>query len=224
MLLSNPKMTWQERVWGYRREVGNAIGISTGYFLWHLGQAILLIRQKGTMMLVHGICAMTVVTLGFVRFYPSRMIPESGLTYSQRPFVNYYTPAFLSIEISNVFFNVQRILDFNGMKHTRFRACNRVILLVSWIFFRLLVGSYYTVVMGRDLIAAVREPAPRIPSRYLLTSEALSSKPVIEHLYNVPPLPVWMAVVQLLSFVVLIWQSFHWLKKLLKSGEIERPL
>lgn len=61
-------MTWQERIWGYQSMTGSALGIATGYFVWHLGQEIVHRHIEGWVFVFHGIACLILCVLGFVRF------------------------------------------------------------------------------------------------------------------------------------------------------------
>jgi len=55
-------LTAQERILGYHKETANVLAISTGYFCFHLLEA----WAHGPFMVLHGICALFAVSLGFV--------------------------------------------------------------------------------------------------------------------------------------------------------------
>lgn len=61
-------MGWRNRVWGYTGGGGMIQGLAAGYFLWDLGVCMRYLRVFGWGLLAHGVAALVVFSLGFVRF------------------------------------------------------------------------------------------------------------------------------------------------------------
>lgn len=59
-------MTWGERIWGYQSVTGSALGIATGYFIFHLGEALVHMHIQGSIFVYHGIACLVLCVLGFV--------------------------------------------------------------------------------------------------------------------------------------------------------------
>ncbi|RDW88161.1 hypothetical protein BP6252_00193 [Coleophoma cylindrospora] len=191
-------MTWQERIWGYQSMTGSALGIATGYFLWHLGQEIVHRHIEGWIFVFHGAACLVLCALGF------------------RPFALCYCPAFLIMEFPNIFLNIQKFLDKNGLRQSTLRTYNRYALLTTYLFGRLIPGIYFQALMSRDIFNALQQKDPKIPGTYLLQ---LTEPAHLEStdLYSVPPLPAWLAIIQLLSISLLNLQGLYWFGKLLRS-------
>lgn len=120
------------------------------------------------------------------------------------------------MEFPNVFLNIQKFLDKNGLRNSAVRAYNRYVLLATYLCGRLIPGIYFQVLMSRDIVKAIQQNDPRIPGTYLLRSaETAHQEPTI--LYSVPGLPAWLAVIQLSSITLLNLQGLYWFSKLLRS-------
>ncbi|RDW95260.1 hypothetical protein BP5796_01023 [Coleophoma crateriformis] len=120
------------------------------------------------------------------------------------------------MEFPNIFLNIQKFLDKNGLRTSMLRTYNRYVLLTTYLFGRLIPGIYFQALMSRDIFNALQQKDPKIPGTYLLqlTEQAHMESTA---LYSVPPLPAWLAIIQLSSISLLNLQGLYWFGKLLRS-------
>lgn len=62
-------MDWRGRIWGYTGAGGLVQAFAMGYFLWDLMASVVHLDSLGWSSLIHAICALLVVGIGFVSFY-----------------------------------------------------------------------------------------------------------------------------------------------------------
>lgn len=71
-LLSHPEfrdgLTPNEMALGYHKETARVLAVSMGYFVYHLIDAWIQIRHHGINMVLHAVCALFAVSLGYVSF------------------------------------------------------------------------------------------------------------------------------------------------------------
>ncbi|KAH8811665.1 putative polyketide synthase [Xylogone sp. PMI_703] len=199
LLTNDPQndMTWQERIWGYQKSTGLALGLCTGYFLFHLFETVIHAKIQGTIFVYHAIACLLLTGIGF------------------RPLALCYTPVFLMMEVPNIFLNIQKFLDKNNLYDSQIRTLNRYALITTYLLFRTIPGAYYQILISRDFLRAIREVDPKIPASYLLTpptSRITSADSAM--LYSVPPVPVLLAAVQVIALTALNGQGLYWFSQI----------
>lgn len=59
-------MTWKERIWGYESRTGAVLGAAIGYFIFHLGEAIIHMHLQGPIFVFHGAACVVLCGVAFV--------------------------------------------------------------------------------------------------------------------------------------------------------------
>lgn len=66
------RMDWKGRIWGYTGAGGLVQAFAMGYFLWDVMVSIVHLKALGLSSLIHAICALAVVGIGFVSLFPCK--------------------------------------------------------------------------------------------------------------------------------------------------------
>ena len=62
-------LTAQERILGYHPQTARVLAISMGYFVFHLGESWVHRHIYGRIMVVHAVCVLSAIMLGFVGLF-----------------------------------------------------------------------------------------------------------------------------------------------------------
>ncbi|KAI8893995.1 TLC domain-containing protein [Globomyces pollinis-pini] len=117
------------------------LAISTGYFLWDTLISITYVSESGVAMVLHGASCFTVFFLTF------------------QPYTHSFGKTFLLFEVSTIFLNIHWFCDKTGRSGSTLQWINGMCLLASFLFFRLIWGTYsmieYIIIgyMARDQVA-----------------------------------------------------------------------
>jgi hypothetical protein len=122
-------------------------------------------------------------------------------------------------ELPNIFLNFQRQLDNSGRKKTWYRAINRVILLSTYVIFRLGQGSISIFQMAYDMFLTQQDRHPKLGAQYIVPSLLRVGS---EEVQEVRRLPVLLAMIQLGSMAFLHFQGFYWFSKILLKGDLRK--
>ncbi|PQE07490.1 hypothetical protein CJF30_00007226 [Rutstroemia sp. NJR-2017a BBW] len=197
-------MDWRGRLWGYTGAGGIVQAFSAGYFLWDLGVNIVHFDILGWSSMLHAICALGLVSLGF------------------RPFANYYGLNFVLYELPTPSWNIHWFCDKLNMTGSRIQLYNGIILMVTFFLCRLVWGPYQLINLYIDIWTAFQ--GPTFGDGYLATVLAILLYPEMEILqsFRFAPLlregfflPVWLAGVYLGTNVILIWLNCYWFGKMI---------
>ncbi|TEY50706.1 hypothetical protein BOTCAL_0274g00050 [Botryotinia calthae] len=192
-------MDWRGRIWGYTGAGGLVQAFAMGYFLWDLMASIVHLDALGWSSLIHAICALLVVGIGF------------------RPFANYYGLNFVLYELSTPFLNIHWFFDKFNMTGSKAQLYNGIVLLVTFFSCRLVWGVYQSARLYHDLWSsfhtsrAITAPEPRFSGgsewelfRFLEESKELS-------------LPTWLAWGYLATNTILTLLNFYWFNQMISA-------
>jgi hypothetical protein len=98
--------------------------IACGYFLWDIFTSIYFAKYQGSLFIIHG----------FASFIP--------ILISFQPFAQGYGPYILAFEGSTPFVNIHWFCDKLGLTGSTFQAINGLLLMISFFFFRIWMGTY----------------------------------------------------------------------------------
>ncbi|EKM82492.1 hypothetical protein AGABI1DRAFT_68152 [Agaricus bisporus var. burnettii JB137-S8] len=110
-----------DQAFGWSDTTGYVHGIAVGYFLWDTVDAIVNYIYSG--FVVHGVVCLLIYAMTF------------------RPFAAYYGTRCLLWEISTFFLNIHWILDKTGKTGSKLQLVNGILLISSFLFFRLIYGG-----------------------------------------------------------------------------------
>ncbi|KAI9810808.1 MAG: hypothetical protein M1832_001110 [Thelocarpon impressellum] len=193
-------MLWRSRVFGYTGACGLIQGFATGYFLWDLMITVQNVHAFGWGMLAHAVSALVVFSLGF------------------RPFVNFYGPTFILYELSSPFLNIHWFFDKMDMTGSWAQLINGLVLLTTFFSCRLVWGTYQSIWVYRDVLAALqaRGHAREVggaAAQDTTTDGAGESM----RFAGAEVVPVWLAVIYLSSNVVLTCLNFYWFRQMVQA-------
>ena len=132
-----------ERVYGYYEAETQMTNCALGYFLWHLAMMVREREKHGLQMVMHAL-----VGVGCM-----------GGVYV--PFTTTLTAWFLVYEITNPPHNVYRFLSRLGRGNSKLSVANAIVWIVLFFVFRIVWGSYATVVYMRSTYAVWKTPLTR---------------------------------------------------------------
>ncbi len=136
MVLSLP-ITWDEtlrrdRVFGYTKYGGLVYATAMGYFSWDVYVSTRYISYFGLGFALHAVASLVTFTFSF------------------RPFLMYYGPAFLVFELSTPFLNINWFMDKMGMASHPSQTVNGVLLVFTFFVSRIVWGWYAIIHVGLD--------------------------------------------------------------------------
>lgn len=175
-------MSWEERVWGYTGASAMVQAMAAGYFVWDLFVTSFNLDVFGLGTLAHAVAALLVYSLGF------------------RPLVNYYGCVFILWELSTPFLNIHWFMDKVGMTGSRAQLYNGVLLLATFGICRLVVGTWQSYLVMKDLLLAVNA-SPTSEKEGLATMMYADAHTTA---------PWWAAGAYLLSNLTLNGLNFYW--------------
>ena len=184
-----------ERVYGYYEAETQMTDFALGYFLWHLAMMVREREKHGLQMVMHALVG--VGCLGGVYV----------------PFTTTLTAWFLVYEMTNPPHNVYRFLSRLGRGNSRLSVANAVVWIVLFFVFRIVWGSYATVVYMGSTYAVWKTP---------LTREALgeSEYAVVERLRaeGLEPrnIGTFVMVLTMLAGVTLASLNYMWFYLIVK--------
>ncbi|KAH8928854.1 DUF887-domain-containing protein, partial [Atractiella rhizophila] len=127
--LRNPPPAYvEEPLIGYDRTASNLFALSFGYFLWDTVISVVdAVKYKaGWGFVLHGVACAFVFSNTF------------------RPFATGFGAVFLLWELSTIFLNPHWFFDKLGMTGSRAQLINGILLLSSFFFVRLVIGTYHS--------------------------------------------------------------------------------
>ncbi|KAH7387010.1 TLC domain-containing protein [Phaeosphaeria sp. MPI-PUGE-AT-0046c] len=204
-LLSHPEfrdgLNPSEMALGYQKETARVLAVSMGYFVYHLIETWMHIGRHGINMVLHAVCALFAVSLGY------------------RPLALHYTGTFLIWELPNLFLNFQRLLDHSGRRNSWYRAVNRIVLLSTYAVFRLGLGSFSLLRMSHQFFLTATDPHPMLRAECVVPSLLVNSEAKAQ---QVSRLPILLAIFQLTSMTVVHIQGFVWFTKIVLKGDLRK--
>ncbi|KAF7919309.1 hypothetical protein EAE99_008611 [Botrytis elliptica] len=191
-------MDWTGRIWGYTGAGGLVQAFAMGYFLWDLMASVVHFDILGWSSLIHALCALLVVGIGF------------------RPFANYYGQNFVLYELSTPFLNIHWFFDKLNMTGSKAKLYNGIILLLTFFSCRLVWGIYQSAKLYQDIWRAFHTPTISVPEfkspggperdifRFSRGSEELA-------------LPIWLAWGYLGTNTILTLLNIYWFKLMISA-------
>lgn len=196
-------MDWQERIWGYDGASAMIQALACGYFLWDLIMTAANLDIFGLGMLAHAISALLVYSFGF------------------RPFLNYYSTTFILWELSSPFLNVHWFCDKLGLTGSKLQLYNGITLIATFASCRLIWGTYNSVLVAKDMWAAVDyTPVTAATIAPALAENATFPAQYAETMHHVTAattLPLWIPVIYLGSNLTLNSLNFYWFFKMIDA-------
>ncbi|KAI9825056.1 MAG: hypothetical protein M1832_001375 [Thelocarpon impressellum] len=194
------QMDWRARIWGYTGAIGMLQGFAAGYFLWDLMVSSTDFETLGIGSLVHAISALVVSSIGF------------------RPFSNYYGSNFILYELSSPFLNIHWFFDKLHMTGSRAQLYNGIALLVTFFGCRLVWGTYQTVLIYRDMWAAMHTPgAVGVNSTAPFPGRSLDPGAEVMRFAGDQTMPLWLACTYLGSNTLLSCLNFYWFALMVRA-------
>ncbi|PHH68777.1 hypothetical protein CDD82_288 [Ophiocordyceps australis] len=182
-------MDWEQRIWGYTGAAGMIQALAGGYFVWDFVVTLRNFDVFGFGTLAHAVAAMIVYLLGF------------------RPLVNYYSAVFILWELSTPFLNIHWFMDKIGMTGSNAQLYNGIALLFTFFSCRLVYGTYQSVRVFRDIWPAVNShPSP-----------GLRGSPIMAFASEKSTVPLWLAVIYLVSNLTLNSLNFYWFVMMIRA-------
>lgn len=225
------EMTLEERIYGYTGAGGLVQAMATAYFVYDLIVSAIHVKMFGLGMLFHGISALCVFTLGFVRdpllADKTYYILISWLClFTQRPFINFYAPTFILYELSSPLLNIHWFLDKVNMTGSRLQWYNGMFLLASFFTCRLVWGTWQSVIVYTDMWKAIghrsrhlhdgittHAPIFQMRNGTLCVDEACARANAevsrFAHLTD-NALPLWLPLTYVASNLVLNGLNYYW--------------
>ncbi|KAF2103221.1 hypothetical protein NA57DRAFT_72200 [Rhizodiscina lignyota] len=196
-------VTWQDRICRYEDDTAKAMAYALGYLVWHFLETLVNWEDHSAPMKIHGLVTSTSVALFF------------------RPAVHYYARQYLFMEMSNLCINIQRLLKWSGNSNVALDKFMSRLVLVGWGALRLVYGPIITFNMTWDFAAAARAaPVGVLLSNSPLVEQLGEIAPLNDGLYDAPSVPVWISIVEVVSTVTLIWESWVWFVGIWRKGDI----
>ncbi|KAL4401556.1 lipid homeostasis protein [Malassezia pachydermatis] len=149
-----------DRLWGYDYTLGQMYALSLGYFVWDV---IVSLRYEGFAFVLHGVLGLVACILVYK---PLFMFDGLGI---------------LIWELSTPFLNIHWFLDKLHLTGSRIQFVNALLLLLTYVGVRLLLGVY----MSYSLITLIWTPTHRtLPLGYkLLYTIGLPSLNVLNYMW-----------------------------------------
>ncbi|KAF7904716.1 hypothetical protein EAF00_002050 [Botryotinia globosa] len=129
-------MDWAGRIWGYTGAGGLVQTFAMGVAHFNI---------LGWSSLIHALCALLVVGIGF------------------RPFANYYGQNFVLYELSTPFLNIHWFFDKLNMTGSKAQLYNGIVLLLTFFSCRLVWGIYQSAKLYQDIWRAFHTPNISVP-------------------------------------------------------------
>ncbi|KAL4919330.1 TLC domain-containing protein [Aspergillus aurantiobrunneus] len=212
-------MTPGERVLGYTGSCALISSLAVGYFIYDLIISTIYVKIFGIGMLFHAISALWVFSFGF------------------RPFVNYYAPVFILYELSSPFLNIHWFLDKVNMTGSSLQWYNGMALLVVFFFCRLFWGTWQSVIVYKDMFAALGQTwaassSPLTPvditaeifqardGGLLCINEACvrANAEITKYAkYTASGIPTWLVVTYVTSNLILNGLNYYWFSKMIET-------
>lgn len=227
-----------ERIYGYTGASGLIQGLATGYFIWDLVVSTRYLKIFGPGILAHAVTALSVFSLGFVSGAKSHTPRVDANWYSQRPFCNYYGPVFILYELSTPFLNIHWFCDKLNMTGGRLQWYNGILLLAVFFSCRLVWGTYQSLRVYQDVwhtmhlktqpgpvLREIQESprssifVPRDGQLCLGDQSCISAQSEVMRFTSSETLaiPLWLAMVYLISNLVLNTLNFYWFGKMIET-------
>ncbi|XXG99097.1 AMP deaminase [Hypoxylon texense] len=196
-------MDWQERIWGYTGGAAMIQAFAAGYFLYDLIITASHPNIFGLGMLAHAVSALLVYSFGF------------------RPFVNYYSTNFILWELSSPFLNIHWFFDKLGMTGSRAQLYNGLMLIFTFFSCRLVWGTYQSVLVARDVWAALRV-TPKVlatlgPEEVLNAAFPSQYAQTMQYVSQSTSVPLWLAAVYMGANLTLNSLNFYWFFKMIEA-------
>ncbi|KAK4446371.1 TLC domain-containing protein [Podospora aff. communis PSN243] len=129
-----------ERVYGYYELETQMTNVALGYFIWHFAMMVKEYKKHGIQMVLHALVGVGCMSGVYV------------------PFTATMTAWFLVYEVTNVPHNIYRFLARLGKGTSRASVANAVVWIVLFFVFRIVWGTYATVVYMRSTYAVWKTP------------------------------------------------------------------
>ena len=139
---------------------------------------------------------------------------------SQRPFVNYYAPDFILYELSSPFLNIHWFCDKVEMTGSNTQLINGIFLITTFICCRLIWGTYASICVFRDVLAAYRHTTSWDASAAAVdpqTSGASSPGLEIMRYAGNKEAPLWLCLAYLASNITLNSLNWYWINKMIAT-------
>lgn len=147
------------------------------------------------------------------------------LTYSQRPFVNFYAPTFILYELSSPFLNIHWFCDKLSLTGSTLQLINGVFLLFTFMSCRLFWGTYQSIRVFGDVWHAYHAgPINFLDASVKSYDNATSAAPAgttertdILQFADGQSVPLWLAFAYLASNLVLNGLNWFWFTKMIET-------
>lgn len=136
----------------------------------------------------------------------------------QRPFLNYYASVFILYELSTPFLNIHWFFDKLEMTGSKAQLYNGIVLLATFFSARLIWGVAQSVIVWYDMYRAVFVgPNVEYMSFTPADEKLAGTEDVMMYAKEAGPLPIWLAVIYLLSNITLNTLNVIWFGKMIKA-------
>lgn len=207
-----------ERVLGYTGACGLVQSMAVGYFVWDLIVSTLHIGDFGIGLFLHAVSALTVYMFGF------------------RPFVVSYSPVFILYELSTPFLNMHWFFDKVNMTGSRAQWYNGMMLLGVFFSCRLIWGIWQSALVLKDIFEVLSwtRALPSTMAPHEVQAAIFSDKDIslcldetciraatqvsafATHI-NKDSVPVWLALIYLVSNTILNSLNVYWFSKMIDA-------
>lgn len=125
---------------------------------------------------------------------------------------------FILYELSTPFLNIHWFFDKLGMTGTKAQLYNGIVLLVTFFSARLIWGVGQSVIVWYDMYRAIFVgPNVEFMSFTPANEKLLGTEDVMLYAKEAGPLPIWLAIIYLISNITLNTLNFFWFAKMIKA-------